>query len=90
MDALRAEPDFKPDAVILDLHMPDIGGYDLARWWRSRRKDSCPLLIAITGQYTQPSDGALARAAGFDYYFTKPYEPSELLRLLDLRRHVSA
>jgi CheY-like chemotaxis protein len=37
-DVLGAEREFRPDAVILDLQMPDISGYDLARWLRSRSR----------------------------------------------------
>ena len=81
-DVLGAEREFRPDAVILDLQMQEISGYDLARWLRSRHPRRCPLLIAVTGAYTRPADRRLSRFAGFDFYLTKPFEIDELLFLL--------
>ncbi len=81
-DVLGAEGEFRPDVVILDLQMPDISGYDLARWLRSRHPKRCPLLIALTGAFTRPSDRRLSRVTGFDHYLTKPYRIEELLSLI--------
>jgi DNA-binding response OmpR family regulator len=81
-DVLGAAGEFRPDVVILDLQMPDISGYDLARWLRSRHPRHCPLLIAVTGAFTRPADEKLSRIAGFDHYLTKPFEIGELLSLL--------
>lgn len=81
-DVLGAEREFRPDVVILDLQMPEISGYDLARWLRSRHPRRCPLLIAVTGAYTRPADRRLSRVTGFDFYLTKPFEIDELLFLL--------
>ena len=78
LELLSAVVEHNPDVVILDLHMPNIGGYDLARWLRSRHKAACPLLIAISGQYTRPADEDLARATGFDHYFVKPFDLRDL------------
>jgi DNA-binding response OmpR family regulator len=81
-DVLGAENAFRPDVVILDLQMPDISGYDLARWLRSRHPRRCPLLIAVSGAFTQPADVALSRANGFHHYLAKPYSLGDLLPLL--------
>jgi DNA-binding response OmpR family regulator len=81
-DVLGAEGEFRPHVVILDLQMPDISGYDLARWLRSRHPRLCPTLIALTGAFTRPSDKRFSRTAGFDYYLTKPIEIEDLLSLL--------
>jgi DNA-binding response OmpR family regulator len=81
-DVLGAEREFRPDVVILDLQMPEISGYDLARWMRSRYRERAPLLIALSGAYTRPADATLSRAAGFDHYLTKPYAIGDLLALL--------
>lgn len=82
VDVLGVESEFKPDIVILDLQMPDISGYDLARWLRSRHRRNCPLLIALSGAYTRPSDRCLSLSCGFDHHLTKPYRLAELLALM--------
>jgi len=81
-DVLAAEREFNPQVVILDLQMPDISGYDLARWLRSRYGARCPLLIAISGVYTQSADRELSQVTGFDHHLAKPYSIGELLSLI--------
>jgi PAS domain S-box-containing protein len=79
-EALDAAPPFLPDVALLDIGLPDIDGYELAR--RLRRKgDRAPLLIAITG-YGQAEDRLRAQSAGFDYHFVKPVNVESLLKLL--------
>src|SRR5687767_15820805 len=80
-EALDAAREFRPDAVLLDIGMPKISGYEAARRLRHRYGDDCPVLVAVTG-WKQASDRILASLAGFDHHVAKPYEPSELLRLL--------
>jgi CheY-like chemotaxis protein len=71
---------FKPDAVLLDIGMPQRTGYELARYLRKRFGDRITL-IAITG-WTKPSDKILATLAGFDHHVAKPYDPQRLVDLL--------
>jgi CheY-like chemotaxis protein len=80
-EALDATREFKPHAVLLDIGMPKITGYEAARRLRQRHGDDCPVLIAVTG-WKQASDKILANLAGFDHHVAKPYDPSELMRLL--------
>ena len=80
-DALDAAREFRPHAVVLDIGMPKVTGYDCARRLRQRYGDDCPMLIALTG-WKQASDKILANLAGFDHHVAKPYEPAELIRLL--------
>jgi len=80
-EALDAARQFKPDAIVLDIGMPRITGYEAARRLRSRYGDDCPVLIALTG-WKQACDKILASLAGFDHHVAKPYEPAELIRLL--------
>ncbi len=81
-DAIAAMRDFDPDAVLLDLALPDVSGWEAARQIRGRYGDKRPVLIAITGRYKQPSDRLLGQLAGFDHQLEKPCDPQELITLL--------
>ena len=81
-EVLAAIQQHDPDAVVLDIAMPDLSGYELAKEIRKRYGEIRPLLIAITGRYKQSSDRMLGQIVGFDHYLLKPYEPKELLALL--------
>ena len=80
-EALDAAREFKPRVVLLDIGMPKVTGYEVARRLRQRYGDDCPKLVAVTA-WKQASDKILASLAGFDHHVAKPYEPAELLRLL--------
>ena len=81
-DVMRKIEEFKPEVVVLDIAMPDVSGYELAKEIRKRYGQITPLLIAITGRYKQASDRMLGQIVGFDHYLLKPYQPGELLALL--------
>jgi DNA-binding response OmpR family regulator len=81
-DVLATIAKFDPDAVVLDIAMPDKSGYELAQEIRKRYGEVRPLLIAISGRYKKASDKMLGEIAGFDHYLLKPYEPKDLLALL--------
>jgi DNA-binding response OmpR family regulator len=72
--------EFQPDAVILDLDMPVINGYDAARRIRNSTSRAV-LLIALSG-WTRDADRARSFAAGFDHYVAKPAEYEMLRELL--------
>ena len=72
--------DFDPDAVLLDIGMPEMTGYDIARELRSTRGNDL-LLIAVTA-WSKFSDKMAAHIAGFDHHVGKPYRPEEILELL--------
>ncbi|HUQ25485.1 MAG TPA: response regulator [Burkholderiales bacterium] len=71
---------FEPDAILLDIGMPNMTGYDIARELRRTRGNDL-LLIAVTG-WNKFSDRMAAHIAGFDHHVSKPYEPGEILALL--------
>jgi signal transduction histidine kinase/CheY-like chemotaxis protein len=71
----------RPDAVILDIGIPDLTGYEVARRLRLEAWGREVFLIAMTG-WGQVKDKELARQAGFDRHFTKPLDPGELQREL--------
>ena len=74
-DALGSLHSFDPDAVLLDISLPDLNGWDVAREIRRLSGDRRPLLIAVTGAYKKSADRVLAQMAGFNEYVTKPYDP---------------
>ena len=74
--------DFDPDVVLLDIAMPELSGWEVARTIRARRGAERPLLIGISGEYKQGADRVLAQILGFNHYLLKPYAPADLLGLL--------
>jgi signal transduction histidine kinase/ActR/RegA family two-component response regulator len=77
---------FTPDAAILDIGLPGMSGYDLARTLRSRL-GSAALLIAVTG-YGQQADKVRALEAGFNHHMTKPVDGAAIRTLLAKRGEV--
>lgn len=80
-DVLDAVFNFAPDVVLLDIGMPQLSGYEVARKLRERYGSARPALIAVTAM-TRNVDRAHARAAGFEHHVGKPYEPRQLLQLI--------
>ena len=80
-EVLQAVFNFAPDVVLLDIGMPQMSGYDVARTLRERYGSARPALIAVTGR-AGVSDRQQALAAGFEHHVAKPYEPRALLALL--------
>lgn len=70
---------FKPQVVLLDIGLPKLFGYDVARELREKFGQSV-LIVAITG-YGQEEDRRRSKEAGIDYHFTKPIDLLELERL---------
>jgi len=77
---------FRPDVVVADVNMPGISGYAVARELRERHRNLAPLLIAISGVWTNNSDRLLAKAVGFDHSLLKPCDPKEIIGLIEARR----
>ncbi len=72
---------FRPDVVLLDIGMPRLNGYDVARAIREQRWGAGMVLVALTG-WGQDDDIRRAEEAGFDQHFTKPVNPAALERLI--------
>jgi CheY-like chemotaxis protein len=83
LEALEAEDAFRPDTILLDIGMPRLSGYDVARRVRELRGGAV-LIVAITG-WGQEQDRQRARDAGFDHHFTKPVDIDSLMNLVDRR-----
>jgi signal transduction histidine kinase len=73
---------FSPGAIILDIGLPDMDGYELARRIRERPQQPPAKLIALTG-YGQRSDHERSREAGFELHLVKPVNTGQLLDTLD-------
>ena len=81
-EVMRLLEEFDPDVALVDIGMPGMSGYDVAREVRHRYGKLRPLLIAITG-WQKPSDRILAKLVGFDHHLAKPFEANALLSLLE-------
>lgn len=73
----------RPDVVILDINMPGMSGFAVAREIRARRGVAAPLLIAISGKWTRKEDQELGEGVGFEHYLLKPCDPKQLIELLN-------
>lgn len=79
--ALQAALDWRPDLVLLDIGLPEIDGYEIARRLRREPGFKNVRLVAMTG-YGRESDIQLAREAGFEAHLLKPVDLTELEKLL--------
>ena len=79
--ALEIAPSFSPEFIILDIGLPEIDGYEIARRFRSIPPTEGTVIIALSGYGTQ-QDRSRTQAAGFDYHLTKPVAPEALFALL--------
>ena len=79
--ALAAAPEFRPEIAFLDIGLPKLNGFDLARRLRGLSATAGSKLVAVTG-WGQPSDRQLASEAGFDDYMVKPVELERIQAIL--------
>jgi two-component system CheB/CheR fusion protein len=79
--ALEAAEEFRPDAVILDIEMPEMDGHEVARRLRRRPELEGVILVALTG-WGQEDDRRRSKEAGFDHHLAKPVEADVLLGLI--------
>jgi DNA-binding response OmpR family regulator len=79
--AIDVAAEFHPDAVLLDIGLPKLNGYDTARRIREQAWGKAMHLIAVTG-WGQDTDRTEARTAGFDHHLTKPVDIPTLTKLL--------
>lgn len=78
-EVLHAAREFAPQVLILDIGMPQLSGYDLARALRARYPGV--VLVALTA-WKQSTYKIFARMAGFDHHFGKPCDPRAIVELL--------
>ena len=78
---LEAARDFRPHVVLLDIGMPKLNGYEVARQLRAESWGANIVLIAVTG-WGRAQDKQRTADAGFDHHLIKPVVPAELTQLL--------
>ena len=81
LEAVQATAAFRPDVVLLDIGLPKMNGYEVARHIRKQRWGNSMALIALTG-WGQEEDKRRALEAGCDHHLTKPVEAVTLAKLL--------
>jgi CheY-like chemotaxis protein len=80
--ALDAVPRFQPAAILLDIGLPGMSGYEVARQIRDNPAIAQPVIIALTG-WGQPDARRQSRDAGFDHHLIKPLDLAALQKILD-------
>jgi len=76
-DALDMAAEYQPDIVLLDIGLPGMDGYEVARRLRANTQLEKVKLIAVTG-YGQEGDRLQSQEAGFDYHLVKPVDAQKL------------
>jgi two-component system, chemotaxis family, CheB/CheR fusion protein len=79
--AIQTAIEFRPEIVILDIGLPDMDGFEVARELRRIPQSANAFLVALTG-YGTAQDRELAREAGFDQLLTKPVHPAVLFNFI--------
>jgi len=85
VEAVRAFGEERPDVALVDIGLPGLDGFEVARRIRAAARSGRVVLIAVSG-YGREDDKRAARDAGFDHHLTKPVDLRELLRLFPPRR----
>jgi two-component system, chemotaxis family, CheB/CheR fusion protein len=80
--AVRMAAEFRPGVVLLDIGLPDMDGFKVARELRQIPELANSFIVALSG-YGAAQDKVLAREAGFDQHLTKPVPPTLLLNVIE-------
>jgi len=80
-EGLRIARDFDPELILLDIQLPDISGYQVARALRADKRLRGCYLAAVTG-WARPSDVVVALSHGFDQHVTKPFDVITLRQMI--------
>jgi CheY-like chemotaxis protein len=79
--ALEAASEYRPNVILLDIGLPEIDGYEVARRLRQQPELKDVRLIALTG-YGMDVDRHRSHAAGFDHHLVKPFDLKQLQQVL--------
>jgi PAS domain S-box-containing protein len=80
-EALEMARQFHPQIILLDIGLPGMSGYEVAKHLRAEPESAGLILMALTG-YGQADDRERSRQAGFNYHLTKPPDPGALMAIL--------
>jgi len=80
--ALATAAEFQPEVVLLDIGLPGMDGYEVARHLRAQPKMEGALIVALTG-YGKEEDVQRSRDAGFDHHIVKPADLALLSKLFE-------
>jgi CheY-like chemotaxis protein len=86
IEALQICEGFRPEVIMLDIGMPGMNGYEVARRLRQRNRSPQPVLVAVTG-WGKPDDEMRSREAGFDAHLVKPVEELQIREVLRAVSH---
>jgi CheY-like chemotaxis protein len=75
--ALRVVESYRPDVILLDIGMPGLNGFEVAKRLREQGINPAPRIVAVTG-WGKPEDQARSREAGFDMHLMKPVEEAQI------------
>jgi PAS domain S-box-containing protein len=81
LKAIAVAESCRPDVVLLDIGLPEVDGYEVARQLRKQEACKGSVIVGVSG-YGREEDRRRGRDAGFDYHFVKPIDPDALLTLL--------
>jgi CheY-like chemotaxis protein len=81
MEVAAMVVDFRPDAILLDIGMPDRSGLQIALDLTRDHGPQCPVLIAVTA-HSGDAAKRITQKSGFRHHVTKPYDPDALLQLV--------
>jgi DNA-binding response OmpR family regulator len=80
LDAIHG---FDPDVIVLDIALPELSGWEVARKIRTDPHGNRPMIIGISGEYRHGVDKVLSEMVGFDHYLIKPCDPNAVIALLE-------
>jgi CheY-like chemotaxis protein len=81
LEAVATTTTFQPDVVILDIGLPKLNGYEVAKRIREQPRGAAVVLVALTG-WGQEEHRRQSKDAGFDHHFTKPVDVEVLEKVL--------
>lgn len=81
IEAVKAAYDFRPDVMLLDIGLPGLNGYEVAKRLRQQPIFKDLVLVALTG-YGQDADRQISKQAGFDHHLVKPARIEQVQQIL--------